>query len=232
MSLKIVRRLRIRKHWIKTVTTQSKTSGGVSQGTETTDNWNGSSDQHRKLLMLGKIKSIIQGQADLILTRWWRRIVRGVGSSGGPPLQPPTPPTHPPHPTPSVNCCLATRSTLAGLQAAVCCLWTHPGIRLLFAIPVRPALAAVAGVSTNEGLISTKIKPRKHLFRFSDPTLMSFYPPTRAWTSGHSLSRLEVIFKVYLPGVLFPSVSVEPSVSDTQFWCHAIVMQERCAYNK
>lgn len=31
-----------------------------------------------------KIKSIIQGQADLMLTRWWRRTSRGVGSSGGP----------------------------------------------------------------------------------------------------------------------------------------------------
>lgn len=32
----------------------------------------------------GEIKSIIQGQADLMLTRWWRRTSRGVGSSGGP----------------------------------------------------------------------------------------------------------------------------------------------------
>lgn len=62
---------------------------GMLLSAETTDNWNDSSDQRRKLLMLRKRKSIIQGQADLILTWWWRRTVRGVGSSGGPPLQPP-----------------------------------------------------------------------------------------------------------------------------------------------
>lgn len=37
----------------------------------------------------------------------------------------------------SVSRCLATGFALTGLQAAVCCLWPHPGIRLLFAIRVN-----------------------------------------------------------------------------------------------
>lgn len=81
--------------------------------------------------------------ADLILERQWRRPGRGVGSSGGPCYYPPpTPPTAAPL---SVNCCLATGFTLAGLRAAVCCLWPHPGIRLLFAAGSQSILAVHAG---------------------------------------------------------------------------------------
>lgn len=119
----------------------------------------------QKLLMLRKIKSIIQGPAGLILTWWWRGTVRGVGSSGAPP---------PPHS--SVNCCLATRFTLAGLQAAVCCLWTHRGIRLLFAIRVRPVLPGKTRVSTNGCLIFTRKKMQKGSISICIYPIISFFP--------------------------------------------------------
>lgn len=137
----------------------------------------------------------------------------------GPPLQPPTPR--------SVNCCLATRFILAGLQAAVCCLWTHPGIRHLFAIRARTVLAAVAGVSSHDRLIFTKTKPRKHLSIFWSNFNRFFHPLTVAATSGHSPNSLGRTFQVFPPREVFPPVSAVPSVWCTHFWCHAIIMQER-----
>lgn len=36
-----------------------------------------------------------------------------------------------------INCCLVTKIVLAGLQAAIHCLWLYLGMRLLFAIRVN-----------------------------------------------------------------------------------------------
>lgn len=100
-----------------------------------------------KMLMLGQnqINNSRPGRSDLdaMMTKdkqgrgqQWRTLL----------LRPP-----PPHPTPSVSRCLATGFALTGLQAAVCCLWPHPGIRLLFAIRVNQFWQWMQGLPfTNE----------------------------------------------------------------------------------
>lgn len=82
--------------------------------------------------------------ADPILTWWWRRTRSEGGLGLGRGVEDPITSTLLPL---SVNRCLATGFILAGLQAAVCCLWPYPGIRLLLSIRVKPVLALDAAVA-------------------------------------------------------------------------------------